>query len=104
MFTMQWNWKTEPCTHNFSGEEEEVKAMASIAEVVEGLEILAKTASVPLGLAEKGENDRRTAHLGGADHDVIWGPDADPSDEDKTRLEQLGWHFDEELDCWSRFV
>ena len=78
--------------------------MASIAEVVEGLEILAKTASVPLGLAEKGENDRRTAHFGGADHDVIWGPDADPSDEDKARLEQLGWHFDEELDCWSRFV
>jgi hypothetical protein len=81
-----------------------VFTMASIAEVVEGLEILAKTASVPLGLAEKGENDRRTAHLGGADHDVIWGPDADPSDEDKTRLEQLGWHFDEELDCWSLFV
>lgn len=40
--------------------------MASIAEVVEGLEILAKTASVPAGLAEHGETDTRTAHVGGA--------------------------------------
>lgn len=78
--------------------------MASIAQVVEGLEILAKTASVPRGLAEKGETDRRTAHIGGANHDIIWGPDADPSDEDKARLEELGWHFDQESDCWARFV
>lgn len=78
--------------------------MASVAEVVEGLEILAKTASVPRGLAENGETDTRTAHLGGANHDIIWGPEADPSDEDKKRLDELGWHFDSESDCWSRFV
>ena len=78
--------------------------MASVAEVVEGLEILAKTASVPKGLAEKGETDTRTARLGGASHDIIWGPEADPSDEDKKRLDELGWHFDSESDVWSRFV
>lgn len=78
--------------------------MASIAEVVEGLEILAKTASVPIGLAEQGETDRRTAHIGGANHDIIWGPNAEPSEEDQARLEELGWHFDEESNCWSRFV
>lgn len=78
--------------------------MASIAEVVEGLEILAKTATVPVGLAEKGETDIRTAQLAGADHDIIWGPDADPSEEDKKRLDELGWHFDDEAECWARFV
>lgn len=78
--------------------------MASVAEVIEGLEILAKTASVPKGLAEKGETDTRTALLGGAEHDIIWGPEADPSDEDKKRLDELGWHFDSESDCWARFV
>lgn len=78
--------------------------MASIAEVVEGLEILAKTASVPRGLVDKGETDRRTAHLGGADHDIIWGPEADPSDDDKKRLGELGWHFCSENEVWSRFV
>lgn len=78
--------------------------MASVAQVVEGLEILAKTASVPRGLSENGETDTRTAHLGGADHDIIWGPEADPSDEDKTRLEELGWHVDSESGLWSRFV
>ena len=78
--------------------------MASIREVVEGLEILAKTAAVPVYLAEQGETDKREAQVGGADHDIIWGPDANPSDEDKERLDELGWHFDEELDCWARFV
>jgi hypothetical protein len=78
--------------------------MASIKDVIEGLEILAKTATVPVFLAEQGSTDRRQAHLGGASHDVIWGPEADPSDEDKARLDELGWFFDDGLDCWSRFV
>ena len=78
--------------------------MASISEVVEGLEILAKTAKVPAGLAEKGETDTRTAHIGGANHDIIYGPDCDPSPEDIKRLEELGWHVDSDTDCWSRFV
>lgn len=78
--------------------------MASIAEVVEGLEILAKTASVPAGLAEQGETDTRTAHVGGAEHDILYGPEADPSAEDVERLEELGWHRDSEVSCWARFV
>jgi len=78
--------------------------MASIREVVEGLEILAKTAEVPAGLAEQGHTDRREADLGGAEHDIIFGPEADPSEEDKERLDELGWHFDDEADCWARFV
>ena len=78
--------------------------MASVAQVVEGLEILAKTASVPAGLAESGETDTRTAHIGGAEHDILFGPEADPSVEDRNRLEELGWHYDSEVDCWARFV
>ena len=78
--------------------------MASIAEVVEGLEILAKTANVPRGLAEKGETDKKTAHIGGASHDIIWGPESNPSPEDIERLDELGWHFCSENDVWSRFV
>lgn len=77
--------------------------MASIKSIVEGLEILAKTAKVPAGLAEDVETDRRTAHIGGADHDIIWGPEADPSVEDIERLEALGWHFSSECQVWSRF-
>ena len=78
--------------------------MASIREVVEGLEILAKTAAVPAYLAEQGQTDRREADLGGADRDIIWGPESDPSDEDKERLDELGWHFDDKAGCWARFV
>ncbi len=78
--------------------------MASIKDVIEGLEILAKTATVPVFLAEQGSTDRRQAHLGGASDNVLWGPQADPSDEDKARLDELGWFFDDESDCWARFV
>lgn len=78
--------------------------MASIAEVVEGLEILSKTANVPRGLAEDGVTDRRTAHLGGAEHDILLGPQADPCVEDRNRLDELGWHYDSEFECWARFV
>ena len=78
--------------------------MTTVAQVVEGLEILAKTASVPAGLAESGETDTRTAHIGGAEHDILFGPEADPSVEDCNRLEELGWHYDSEVDCWARFV
>ncbi len=78
--------------------------MAQINEVIEGLEILAKTASVPAGLAEKGETDTRTAMLSGASHDIIWGPVCDPSEEDIKRLDELGWHLCSETGLWSRFV
>ncbi len=77
--------------------------MASIKSIVEGLEILANTAKVPAWLAEDGETDRRMAHIGGADHDIIWGPEADPSAEDIERLEELGWHMCSGAGVWSRF-
>ena len=40
-----------------------------------------------------------------ADYDVIYGPslDAPFSDEDKQRLEELGWFESSEFDCWSHF-
>jgi len=78
--------------------------MASIKDVIEGLEILAKTAAVPVFLAEQGSTDRREAHFGGASEDIIWGPKADPSEEDRARLEELGWFFDDVADHWARFV
>ena len=78
--------------------------MASIKDIIEGLQILAKTAEIPLGLAEQGVTDGRQSHLGGADHDIIWGPKTDPNEQDKARLNELGWHFDYEADCWARFV
>lgn len=78
--------------------------MASVAEIVEGLEILAKTAGIPRGLAAQGETDTRTAHLNGAEHDIIFGPDSTPLPRDVNRLNELGWHFDSEFGCWSHFV
>jgi hypothetical protein len=78
--------------------------MASIKDVIEGLEILAKTATVPVFLAEQGSTDRREAHLIGADRGIVYGPESDPSQEDKTKLDELGWFFDDESDCWARFV
>ena len=78
--------------------------MSQTSEIVEGLEILAKTSSVPKGLAEKGETDTRTAHVGGASHDILWGPEASPSPNDIERLKELGWHFCSENEVWSIFV
>lgn len=78
--------------------------MASVKEIVEGLEILAKTATVPAGLAEKGETDTRLAHVGGASYDILWGPESDPAAEDIEKLEILGWHLCSETGLWSRFV
>lgn len=78
--------------------------MATIRDIVEGLEILAKTATVPPGLAEKGETDRRTAHLAGADHDILFGPECNPTEKDVESLKQLGWHFDEDEYLWARFI
>jgi len=42
-------------------------------------------------------------HIGGADHDVIYGP-SEASEEDQKILEENGWHFDDEIGCWSTFV
>ena len=78
--------------------------MASIRSIIEGLEILAKTAQVPKGLAEKGETDTRMAHISGAEHDIIFGPECEPTQEEASRLEELGWHLCSETGLWSRFV
>lgn len=78
--------------------------MAAISELVEGLEILAKTASVPKGLAEEGETNTRLAHVSGAEHDILYGPVCDPEPSDIERLEVLGWHMCSETGLWARFV
>lgn len=42
-----------------------------------------------------------------AQHDVLYagpGIDGELTDEDKKKLEELGWHWDEEFDCWSIFT
>jgi hypothetical protein len=70
--------------------------MATVNEISEGLKILAKYA------------DKEDPSIGGAAHDVIFGPIygeiENLSDEDRNRLEELGWHFDSEYESWSHFV
>ena len=69
--------------------------MATLKEVRDGLNILSKYLS-------KGEESYVTAQ-----HDILFagpGLDGGISDEDKKKLEDLGWHFDEEFDCWARFT
>jgi len=45
--------------------------------------------------------------LGGADHDIIYGPEEDDldglTDLDKERLHKLGWHINDEYG-WYKFV
>jgi hypothetical protein len=70
--------------------------MATTRNIVEGLEILARACP-----------DGNNAHLGGAEHDKIWGPPANPSfisEEDRRRLDLLGWSYDEQYDGWYHFV
>ena len=66
--------------------------MASVDDIVEGLLILKRYA-------------RDGAHIGGAGHDIIHGPElARPLlMPDEHRLEELGWHVDEWSNLWSRF-
>lgn len=78
--------------------------MAKIADIVAGLEILAKTARIPKALAAKGETDGRQVHIHPIDHYIINGPIANPSDEDKDQLRKLGWHFDPATELWSLYV
>jgi hypothetical protein len=78
---------------------EEFSKVASINEVVEGLEILAKTAKVPEGLAAKGETDGMQSSVGAVSGAVL-GPDASPSEGDQDRLIKLGWLYS---DLWQRW-
>jgi hypothetical protein len=45
--------------------------------------------------------------LGGAEHDIIFGPmgyDIELSPEDQVRLSELGWFISSEFECWATFV
>jgi hypothetical protein len=76
--------------------------MTTIAQVVDGLEILAKTARVPAGLAAQGVTDKRTAIVSTDFDGAIIGPIAEPSEEDQDKLVALGWYCDDE--CWCIFA
>lgn len=65
--------------------------MAKFFSLVSGLQILSS-------YTKKGMEE----HIGGADHDIIWGADVQVSIEDAAQLKELGWHFDEETG-WSIF-
>lgn len=70
--------------------------MATIADVREGLDILSKYAAAC-----------KDARLGGAEHDILLGPEVPKgavSAADAERLGYLGWHWSSEFDCWARFV
>ena len=61
------------------------------AKLVEGLQILMKYGEVDVE----------------AQHDIIYcGPEDPPTmtDEDRTRLEELGFHVDSETDSWAHFT
>lgn len=77
--------------------------MATIAEIVEGLQILAKTAKIPEGLAEKGVSDGMQAFVE-TDHEILLGPHASPSKEDVRKLIELGWFYSDERECWVRYT
>ena len=68
--------------------------MASMKQVIEGLQILAKYVENP---------DKSWVS---AEHDQIWaGPDRGEvvSEEDKKALEDLGWFEDDDCGGWSHF-
>jgi hypothetical protein len=74
--------------------------MASYADVIEGLEIFAR-------LCKMG----RSTHGILARHDVIYaggikrnGPEEDVPDEDRKRLDELGWYWDSDMESWARCV
>ena len=68
--------------------------MATSNQIIEGLKILALYNSHGLN-----------AHLGGADHDIIYGipTDTELSVEDAAKMSELGWHFKGD-EGWQRFV
>lgn len=69
--------------------------MANIDQVMGGLTILKK-------YVKDGNNDVE------GQHDIIFAApgvgEDDLSPEDKIEILKLGWHFDEDGECWSRFT
>lgn len=40
-----------------------------------------------------------------AEHDIIYGPESPSAgSEDAAKLEELGWHWDNEVNCWAIFT
>ena len=62
----------------------------TISKMIEGLQIFLKYGD---DLVEAG-------------HDEIWGPTADTkiSEEDKKKLDELGWYLSDEYSCWTAYV
>jgi hypothetical protein len=70
--------------------------MATINDIVKGFRLLAKY-----------EKEGMEAHIGGADHDVIFGSNTKQEDIDicdQAELMEAGWHWSREYDCWCCFV
>jgi hypothetical protein len=69
--------------------------MATIDEVIAGMKVLAKYSKGKRPLFVYGE------------HDIISVGDVtkkEVSAEDQVELDKHGWHFDDEVDAWSRFT
>ena len=68
--------------------------MARTADIISGLQILLKYTNDP------------AAHIGGAEHDVIYGPPLlnDVSEADKQALESTGWICEEDECGWFHFA
>lgn len=67
--------------------------MATISQLREGLTILEKYC---------GRDDPCVVG-----HDIIYAGGVEASkmsDEDAKRIDELGWHWDDEFDCWARFT
>lgn len=65
--------------------------MADAKKIVEGLQILMKHGEVAVD----------------AQHDILCagpGIDGELTDEEKAKLVELGWHWDEECDSWAHFT
>ena len=67
--------------------------MATYSNVIAGLQLFAS------------KEDAKT-HVGGADHDVIYGGPltTELDEEEKAQLETWGWHESKECDCWCCYV
>ena len=71
--------------------------MATMQDIADGFAVLSKY-----------EKEGMQAHIGGASHDIIFGSTAftpeGMSAEDVAKLDELGWHWSDEYDCWCHFV
>lgn len=71
-----------------------LRLVATYRNIINGLKLFA---------AIEGED----AHVPGADHDVIYGPELEEgqlTQEQLAQLEEWGWHLSEESGGWQHFV